>query len=260
MAFTTLKKGSKGNMVKALQYIVGVTADGSFGTKTEEAVKAYQKKYGLETDGKAGQKTFEKIVANAPNLRVGSASIYVYAIEVLLNTMKLDGVYTNDEQSHVKAYQASKNLTQDGIVGKNTYTALFGLDTTTTTDSTNSKQPVNYKQYDSRWGSIVFTRNNTYNRSQTIKNSGCGPTSMADIVATFWDKNVTPRETAADVVSCGYRTTNSGTDWGYFQHAAKKYGASKFVKTSSFATMQACLATGGYAIVSFGPSKWTNGG
>jgi len=41
MAFTTLKRGSKGDMVKALQYIIGVEADGSFGPKTETAVKAY---------------------------------------------------------------------------------------------------------------------------------------------------------------------------------------------------------------------------
>jgi len=260
MSFTTLKNGSKGDMVKALQYIVGVTADGKFGSKTESAVKTLQKKYGLTVDGKAGQKTFQAIVNNAPTLKFGSTGAYVYAIEVLLSTMKLDGIFSADETAHVKTYQASKNLTADGLVGKKTYTALFGLDSVTTSNGTNTTQPVNYKQYDSRWGSVVYTKNNTYNKNQTIKSSGCGPTSMADIVATWWDKSITPKEMCALSVANGYRTTNSGTAWNFFEFVAKKYKASKFVQTSSFTTMQNCLASGGYVVVSFKESKWTNGG
>ena len=268
MAFTTLKRGSKGDMVKALQYIIGVEADGSFGPKTETAVKAYQSANKLEVDGKAGKKTFETIIANAPTLKVGAEGPYVYAVETLLTTMKLDGKYEQDEADHVKTYQAAKSLTIDSIVGKNTYRALFGLDTTSSSSSsgstevitgqgTNSKQPVNYKQYDSRWGKIKYS---THTVSQTISNSGCGPTSMADIVATWWDKNFTPKEACKLAVDNGYRTYNSGTAWGYFQFMAKRYKASKFVQTSSFATMQACLAVGGYVVVSFKPSKWTKGG
>lgn len=260
MAFNTLKKGARGDMVKALQYIVETSADGKFGTQTENTVKAYQRKYGLEADGKAGKKTFEKIVANAPTLQVGSAGVYVYAIEALLNTMKKDGIYTADEEAHIKTYQASKNLTSDGIVGVKTWNALFGLDETSSSGGVGGSQPVNYKQYNSRWGSVVYTRNNTYNRSQTIKSSGCGPTSMADIVATWWDKKVTPKEMCALSVANGYRTYNDGTAWGFFEFVAKRYKASKFIQTGSFATMQNCLRNGGLVVVSFAPSKWTKGG
>ena len=46
-----LKKGSKGNDVKLLQEKLGLTADGSFGPKTEVAVNAWLTKNGLTADG-----------------------------------------------------------------------------------------------------------------------------------------------------------------------------------------------------------------
>ena len=39
-----LKLGSKGVSVKELQKLLGLTADGDFGPKTENAVKNFQKK------------------------------------------------------------------------------------------------------------------------------------------------------------------------------------------------------------------------
>ena len=268
MSFTTLKNGSKGDMVKALQYILGINADGKFGSKTEAAVKQFQQINNLEADGKAGKQTFTVIVNQAPTLRAGSTGAYVYALETLLTTMKLDGVYEQDEIEHVKTYQASQNLTIDGIVGKKTYSALFGLTSSSssgesgstevvTGQGTGSVKPVDYKQYDSKWGKIKYS---THTSSQTISNSGCGPTSMADIIATWYDKNFTPKEACALAVDNGFRTYNSGTAWGYFKWMANRYKVSKFVQTSSFATMQGCLAAGGYVVVSFRPSKWTKGG
>lgn len=50
---------TKGDDVKAIQKAVGVSVDGIFGAKTEEAVKAFQKKNGLGVDGKVGPKTWE---------------------------------------------------------------------------------------------------------------------------------------------------------------------------------------------------------
>ena len=59
----TLKKGSKGDDVIALQHLLNVegyklTIDGDFGAKTETAVKMYQKAHGLEDDGIVGDKTW----------------------------------------------------------------------------------------------------------------------------------------------------------------------------------------------------------
>lgn len=59
----TLKKGSKGDEVKELQKIVGVTADGNFGLKTAAAVKEWQAANGLTADGIVGAKSRAKLNA-----------------------------------------------------------------------------------------------------------------------------------------------------------------------------------------------------
>lgn len=57
----TLKKGSKGDDVKKLQRLLNVSADGIFGSDTEEAVKKFQKEHGLTQDGIVGPKTWEAL-------------------------------------------------------------------------------------------------------------------------------------------------------------------------------------------------------
>lgn len=67
---STLKKGSKGDQVKAVQrmlysmgYDLGASkVDGDFGSKTDAAVKAYQNKNSLTADGIVGQKTWDKLL------------------------------------------------------------------------------------------------------------------------------------------------------------------------------------------------------
>jgi putative chitinase len=56
-----LKNGSKGDDVKKLQEKLKLTADGSCGIKTEEAVKAWQKANGLKDDGIVGDGTWSKL-------------------------------------------------------------------------------------------------------------------------------------------------------------------------------------------------------
>lgn len=74
MKLPVLKKGAKGDEVKALQALLigygykmtnnGKTygVDGSFGTATENAVKAYQKANGLAVDGSCGSQTWAKLL------------------------------------------------------------------------------------------------------------------------------------------------------------------------------------------------------
>ena len=67
---SVLKKGTKGDQVKALQtlligygYSCGKSGvDGSFGAATENAVKAYQNYNGLEVDGSVGSATWSKLL------------------------------------------------------------------------------------------------------------------------------------------------------------------------------------------------------
>lgn len=53
-----IRNGSTGQAVKVWQTIVGVTADGVFGAKTESATKALQKKARIEVDGIVGPYTW----------------------------------------------------------------------------------------------------------------------------------------------------------------------------------------------------------
>ena len=65
-----LKKGSKGDSVKALQILLigngyscgNYGADGDFGAATHKAVCDYQNANGLEADGAVGPKTWEKLL------------------------------------------------------------------------------------------------------------------------------------------------------------------------------------------------------
>ncbi len=59
---TTLKIGSTGDAVKALQAALGVTVDGSFGPGTSAALKEWQAKNGLTPDGVAGPKTLAALL------------------------------------------------------------------------------------------------------------------------------------------------------------------------------------------------------
>lgn len=57
-----LKKGSKGEEVKKIQQKLGLSADGDFGQKTEDAIKAFQTKHGLTADGIVGESTLKKLM------------------------------------------------------------------------------------------------------------------------------------------------------------------------------------------------------
>jgi len=56
-----LKVGSKGELVKDIQEVVGVKADGDFGPGTEAAVKKWQAANGLTADGIVGPGTLAKM-------------------------------------------------------------------------------------------------------------------------------------------------------------------------------------------------------
>lgn len=68
----TIKKGSRGDQVKAIQYALNMlgfgnsgtqSVDGIFGTNTEKAVKAFQRQMGLTADGIVGNRTRHKFAA-----------------------------------------------------------------------------------------------------------------------------------------------------------------------------------------------------
>lgn len=258
----TIRHNSQGDAVKIAQYLTGYAArkkaSGIFDANFVASVCTWQKNNGLTPDGIIGPKTWTKLAAKAPTCSTSKnkTSVYTCALQIALEAgLTADGIFGSKTKKAVAAYQASRGLTADGICGPKTWAALITGEVET---ARKFIQPIDYKQYDSRWGSIVFT--STGNKSQTIRNSGCGPTAAADVVATLKDKSVTPKTLAALAVNKGYRTANSGTAWGFFKYLAQVYGFSKFVQTSSLATMKACLDAGGYVVCSMGPGYWTSGG
>ena len=67
MKLPVLKKGAKGDTVKAMQFLLigngaNIEEDGSFGGATQRALMAYQAANGLEADGSCGRRTWEKLL------------------------------------------------------------------------------------------------------------------------------------------------------------------------------------------------------
>ncbi len=272
---STIKHQDTGDLLKVAQYLTGYaarkTADGIFSADFAAAVCVWQLANSLSPDGVIGSVTWEKIVEKAPTCSTSKhkTSAATCALQILLNAgLDVDGVFGTNTKKAVAAYQAAKGLQVDGVCGRKTWSALVTgmaeeapatpVSPTSATSPGPFKKPVDYKQYDSRWGSIVYT--SCGNKSQTIKNSGCGPTAMADIVATVKDSSITPKDLAALSVKWGCRTKSSGTAWSFFRKIMEHFSFSKMVQTSSLATLKACLDAGGYVVCSMGPGYWTKGG
>ena len=82
---------------------------------------------------------------------------------------------------------------------------------------------------------------------------------MADVVATYWDDEITPVETCKSAVENYFRRKTGGTDGKFFTFMAKKYNGS-CLETTSHTYASEAANKGHLVIVSVGKSRWTNGG
>ena len=269
----TIRLNDNNNYVMIAQCVMGYEpADGEFTTYFESCVKDWQGKNNLTADGVIGKGTWEKLADVAPTVSIKSLryGCYAKAVQLLLQivqfpNLKADGIFGNATKEAVEAFQKANGLTADGIVGHKTWWMLITGEAQPSEECPNI-QPPNFKQYDSRWASKMYSNHN--DKKQTMKSSGCGPTSMADIVAEWWDVNVTPYDLAKLSMDWGTRTYSSGTSSTFFRRIAEKYKAKKYQTTSSLDTVRKCLLEGGYVIVCFGKGKsggagykkWTSGG
>ena len=138
------------------------TLNGTFDDATEASVRAFQKYFSLTVDGIVGRATWYKIsyiyvsvkdlaeltsegeefdaVVSAgawPGvvLRQGSTGVPVEQVQFWLSglaqfdssipSVNVDGAYGSATQSAVRAFQRSAGLTVDGVVGQNTWEALY---------------------------------------------------------------------------------------------------------------------------------------
>ena len=128
-------------------------------------------------------------------------------------------------------------------------------------------QPVSYLQTDPRWKAKDYSAKG---EKTTIGGSGCGPTAMAMVLATWADSGVTPETECAWALANGFKCPGSGTYYGYFAAAAKRYGltctqlnsGSIYGNAGSSLHQQVldALAQGDLVIACMGPGTWTRGG
>ncbi len=150
--FPTLKQGDRGRAVEELQalindrffvnpiggipiggVIIPVRLDGIYGPRTEEAVRLVQFRYLLPQNGIAESKTWRSLQADQalidalPVLRRGDRGQDIIVIQATLNAADVgptDGVFGARTEAAVKAYQVTRNIRVDGIVGSVTWRAL----------------------------------------------------------------------------------------------------------------------------------------
>lgn len=177
----TIKYGESGSRVRELQtalkllgYNPGIV-DGKFGKGTLSAVMAFQKANGLTADGLAGSQTQQVLYAKAAqvsgsgssNNSTGTSTPSTPAGSGLTRTLRrgytgsdvkevqnrlkalgyyklnVDGVYGNGSIAAVKAFQKANGLSADGLVGKQTYAALFSSGANGNTGSNDSSDTSN---------------------------------------------------------------------------------------------------------------------
>jgi len=148
-----LQEGDHGDDVRILQtYLVQITkkhteipkvaVSGSFESKTASAVRSFQKKFSLPENGIVDEQTWYKLtdiyiyVINLPGvlpiLNRGSHGELVKKLQTLLNKAgfyagTMDGVFGAGTEKAVQEFQKMKGLTITGIVRKETWKSLEGL-------------------------------------------------------------------------------------------------------------------------------------
>jgi peptidoglycan hydrolase-like protein with peptidoglycan-binding domain len=134
----SLKIGSSGEVVRYVQSVLGIKADGQFGPITDKAVKAFQSANGLKVDGIVGPITYGRLGAPAPaataptasskpklssSLKQGSSGSNVRYLQSALG-IKADGQFGPITDRAVRAFQSANGLKVDGIVGPITWAKL----------------------------------------------------------------------------------------------------------------------------------------
>lgn len=128
-------------------------------------------------------------------------------------------------------------------------------------------QPVSYLQTDPRWANVDYS---APGESTTIGKSGCGPTAMAMVLATWVDKKYNPVTECQWAKNNGFKAKGQGTYYGYFPAVAKKHRlrcyqlnySSLYGNPNSAYHSQAkdAVDRGDMVIACMGPGNWTRSG
>lgn len=124
-----------------------------------------------------------------------------------------------------------------------------------------SSSGVIYRQYDSAWANDPYPYG-----GDNMANSGCGPTSIANILANSIKPNVTPHDIGVYMNSKGYAIANCGSTWAGITETLKHFGVESTLAVSPSASKIFELMEGHkYSIILFGAGTqggvtWTAGG
>lgn len=112
-----------------------------------------------------------------------------------------------------------------------------------------------FLQWDRRWGAV------SYGDSNNIAIAGCGPTSLAMVIAGLTkDKTATPSAVASYAMKNGYYLKGTGTKWDLMTKGAAAYGLHSEQIDISESVMKEYLDAGGLLICSVRKGDFTTGG
>lgn len=128
-------------------------------------------------------------------------------------------------------------------------------------------QPVSYLQTDPRWANLDYSAKG---EKTTIRASGCGPTAMAMVLATWADPSVTPKTECAWALAHGFKAPHQGTYYGYFEEAGRRYGLKTYRlnyanlygndRSAYHAQARDAIDRGDLVIACMGKGNWTSSG
>lgn len=119
-----------------------LAVDGKFGANTTSAVKTFQTLVGISVDGKVGPTTWNYLYSEYSGL-FGEGEIYpgvsmkngtqggtIKSAQIRLKgtvpTLVADGKFGTKTTNATKTYQTINGLDVDGVIGKNTWSSLYG--------------------------------------------------------------------------------------------------------------------------------------
>lgn len=128
-------------------------------------------------------------------------------------------------------------------------------------------KPYDFKQNDKAWGSNSYAVDG---ESSTIKSAGCGPTAMANVLASIVSPYIDPLTCASWARMKGYKVYNSGTSYLFPVSIGKEYGVKvERVNQSNIygnrisqfhdSALEALLS-GNWLIACMGKGLWTSSG